>query len=148
MLFDPFADAPFRSPIEALRSIQQQFERLLDQGPARSTPMAFALFRNEGGLLLRTPLPGVEARDIALEIDGNAVTVSGEWPGEPELDGARARHVERPRGKFTRTLRVPFEVDAARVKARLERGVLEVEIPRLAKNPPVKIQVLPEANRN
>ena len=49
---------------------------------------------------------------------------------------------------FTRTLRLPFEVDAARVEAKLERGVLEVVLPRLVKNPPVKIQVLSEGKRN
>jgi HSP20 family protein len=148
MLFDP-ADPRFFSPLSTLRSLQSQVERLFgDPGQGRSMPMAFALFAKGDGLLLRTPLPGVEAGDIALETDGNALTVSGQWTGDPEGDGAAKKHIERPRGRFTRTLRLPFEVDAARVQARLERGVLEVEIPRLEKNPPVKIQVLGEARRN
>ena len=149
MLFDPRLNRRPFSALEALRGIQSEFERMLGEpGPGRSTPMAFALYTRDDALLLRTPLPGVEPADIALEIDGNAVTLSGQFQDEPEAKTAQAKHLERPRGKFTRTLHLPFEVDAARVQAKLERGVLEVEIPRLVKNPPVKIQVLTAAKRN
>jgi HSP20 family protein len=99
-------------------------------------------------LLLRTPLPSVEAKDISIEVDGNVLTLAGQFAPEPDEAAARARHVERPRGCFSRTLHLPFEIDAARVKARLEHGVLEVEMPRLQKTPPVKVEVLPEPARN
>jgi len=149
MLFDPRSSRPSFSALDALRGMQAEFERLLSEsGPGRSTPMAFALYRKDDALLLRTPLPGVEAKDLALEIDANVLTLSGRFQEDPEAEAARARHVERPRGRFSRTLHLPFEVDAARVQARLERGVLEVEIPRLEKTPPVKIQVLSSAKRN
>lgn len=149
MLFEPRADQRFLSPFLALRDIQAEFARLLaEPDPRRSNTMAFALFTREDGLLLRTPLPGVEPGNIKLEVDGNALTLTGRFEQEPESDKALAQHLERPRGSFTRTLRLPFEVDAARVEARLERGMLEVAIPRLQKNPPVKIQVLSEGQKN
>jgi HSP20 family protein len=110
--------------------------------------MACALYARDNALLLRTPLPGVEAQNISLAVDGNAVTLEGEWPNTPEAEQATAQHLERPRGKFSRTLRLPFEIDAGRVQARMQNGVLEVEIPRLEKTPPVKIQVLSEGRRN
>ena len=149
MRFDPLSSRPSFTALDALRGIQAEFERLLSEsGPGRSTPMAFALYRRDGALLLRTPLPGVEAKDIALEIDGNVLTLSGQFLEVPEAATARARHVERPRGRFSRALHLPFEVDAARVQAKLDRGVLEIEVPRLEKHPPVKIQVLSQASRN
>ena len=148
MLFDPLSTRRPFSTLDALRGIQVEFERMLsDAGAGRSMPMAFALYTRDDALLLRTPLPGVESTDVALEIDQNTVTLSGRFKDEPEAATARAKHLERPRGTFTRTLHLPFEVDAARVQAKLERGVLEVEIPRLAKNPPTKIQVLSAANK-
>jgi len=149
MLFDPRPSPRPFSALDALRGLQTEFERLLtEDGPGRSTPMAFALYRRDDALLLRTPLPGVDAKDIALQIDGNVVTLSGQFQEVPEASAARARHVERPRGSFSRTLHLPFEVDAARVQAKLERGVLEIELPRLEKTPPVKIPVLSAASRN
>jgi len=149
MLFQPLADRRLFSPFQALQEIQAEFERLLaapDHG--RSSAMACAFYTRDDGLLLRTPLPGVAPEKLTLEVDGDALTLAGRFEDEPDADPSCAQHVERPRGSFTRTLRFSFEIDAARVQAKLERGVLEVTIPRLVKNPPVKIQVLPEGRRN
>lgn len=149
MPFDPFPNQAFLGPIQALKSLQAEFARLIGEpGAGRSTPLAFALYQREGSLLLCTPLPSVEAKDISIEVDGNVLTLAGQFTAEPDEASASARHVERPRGCFTRTLHLPFEIDAARVQARLENGVLEVEMPRVQKTPPVKIQVLPEPTRN
>ena len=149
MPFDPFPNPAFLGPFHALRSLQAEFARLMTEpGSGRSTPLAFALYRREHGLLLRTPLPSVEPKDLSIEVDGNVLTLAGQFTAEPEESEARARHVERPRGCFSRTLHLPFEIDATRVQARLEHGVLEVELPRLQKTPPVKIQVVTEPTRN
>ncbi|HEX6883785.1 MAG TPA: Hsp20/alpha crystallin family protein [Planctomycetota bacterium] len=142
MPFDPVPN-PF-GPLQALRSLQAEFQRLLaEPGRGRSTHLAFALFQKEGSLLLRTPLPSVAAKDVSIEVDGNVLTLSGQYCAEPDEAAAIAHHVERPRGCFSRTLHLPFEVDPARVRARLERGVLEVELPHLQKCAPVKITVQP-----
>lgn len=149
MHFQPLAEGRFFSPFQALQEIQAEFERLLaapDHG--RSSAMAFALYTRDDGWLLRTPLPGVAPENITLEVDGSALTLAGRFDDEPEMDRSRAQHVERPRGSFKRTLRLSFEIDAARAQAKLECGVLEVVLPRLVKNPPIKIQVLPEGTRN
>jgi HSP20 family protein len=129
--------------------MQAEFSRLLGEpAQVRSTPLAFAFYEREGALLLRTPLPGLEAKDLTLEIDANLLTLTGEFAPESAEPAAAAKHVERPRGCFTRTLHLPFEIDAARVQARLEHGVLEIELPRLVKTPPVKIQVLADTKKN
>jgi HSP20 family protein len=149
MLFRPLGDRRSHSAFQALQDIQTEFERWLAAPElGRTSTLAFALYTRDDGLLLRTPLPGIEPADLTLEVDANALTLAGRFPEEPEMVRSRAQHLERPRGSFTRTLRLPFEIDAARVQAKLERGVLEVVIPRLVKNPPVKIQVLPEGARN
>jgi len=149
MLFRQLAERRLLSPFQALQDIQAEFERLLaEPEPGTPTAMGFAMYTRDDGALLRTPLPGVDPKHLALEVDGNALTLSGRFEDEPEADHSPAQHVERPRGSFTRTLRLSFEIDAARVQAKLERGVLEVTIPRLVKNPPIKIQVLPEGGKN
>ena len=149
MLFQPRLERRFVSPFRALQEIQAEFERMLAAPDAAgSRPMAFALYTRDDGLLLRAPLPGVESKDLTLEVDGDVLTLAGRFEDEPETAKAGARHVERPRGSFKQTLHLPFEIDPARVQAKLERGVLEIVLPRLVKNPPVKIQVLPEGERN
>ena len=147
-----FFDTPTFRPLStfgALRSMQAELERLFaDASPARAPVLSFALFEREDGLLARTALPGLEAKDVALEVDGDRLTLSGELLAESEAEHALAAHRERATGKFTRTLRLPFEVDAARVQARLVHGVLEIEIPRVHQAPPVKIDVQTEAKRS
>ena len=147
MLFDARIDRDLFGPFRALQSLLDPWERLLGEpGPGRPAT-ALALFVKDGALLLRTPLPGVAPDQIRVEVDGNVLTLSGEWPSET-VAASDTKHLERPRGSFTRSLRLPFEVDAARVQARLAQGILEVEIPKVADPAPVKIQVLPEAKRN
>lgn len=149
MRFDPLLRAGFLPPLEALRRLQAPRGNRFDEPvSARSLPLAFALYRRDDALLLRTPLPGVEPSDLTLEVEGDVLTLSGRFAEEPEAGSALAQHVERPRGAFRRTLHLPFEVDAAGVEARLERGLLEVRLPRLQKTPPVTIPVVPEARRN
>jgi HSP20 family protein len=149
MYFDPFTKTSFPTALEALRSIQAEFDRRLGrEGASRSSPMAFAVFSREGRVLLRTPLPGVEAQDVSIEVHLNRLTISGRFAEEPERETALAAHLERPRGSFKRTLHLPFDIDASRVKARLERGVLEVEAAPRADTLPIRIQVQAETKRN
>lgn len=147
MPFDRLPSDPLPPALDALLRFWSLQQTLAGPGSAPSTAMAFALFRRADGWLLRTPLPGLGADAITLEVDGNALTLAGTWP-EVAPEGARARHVERPRGPFRRTLRVPFEIDVERVHARVERGVLEVELPRRAQAAARRIVVLGEGARN
>ena len=147
MHFDRLPSEPLPPALEALLrfwSLQQTFA---GPGSAASSPMAFALYQHPNGLVLRTPLPGLEAEAITLEVEGNALMLAGVWP-DVAPPGARAAHVERPRGPFWRTLRVPFEIDAERVRARVEHGLLEVELPRRAPSSPRRITILGEGARN
>jgi HSP20 family protein len=127
MLFDPFSEPLLFAPFQALRGLQRELER---RALAQGNGPIFQLFTRDDALLLRTPLAGVDPKDVTLEVDGDVLTLTGQFGDEPEAAGATAQHLERPRGRFSRTLHLPFEVDAARVAARMEHGLLEVELPR------------------
>ena len=143
MLWQPLVESRFLAPARFLRAFPDgELERLFELsfgGPATVPPVA--LYSKEDGLLLRSPLPGLDAKKLELEVDGDELTISGEWPEEPAGDDTVARRTERPHGRFTRTLRLPFEVESTKIQARLERGVLEVELPRAEASRPIQIQV-------
>jgi len=147
MPFDRRPSDPLPPALEALLRFWSLQQRLGGARTAPSTAMAFALYPRGDGLLLRTPLPGLSADAITLEVEGSTLTLSGVWP-EVAPEGTRAQHLERPRGPFRRTLRAPFEIDAERVSARVERGLLEVELPRLRRAAARRITVLGEGARN
>ena len=86
-------------------------------------------------------LPGVKKEDIAIEIDGDTVTIAAEVKREAETkDGEKLLRSERFYGKTERRFALPAEVDEARAEAKFTDGVLELVLPKKA--PSVrKIQV-------
>ncbi len=76
-------------------------------------------------------LPGVRDEDIAVELDGGVLTVSGEVK-EKERTGILRRRTRRV-GRFRYTVTLPGEVDGEDVSARLHEGVLTVRVPKSGK---------------
>jgi HSP20 family protein len=89
-------------------------------------------------------LPGVELKDLEITVTGgNQLTVKGERrPLTPEK-GVWHRQ-ERGFGPFSRSLALPFHVDAEKVEARLENGVLTVRLAKHESARPRKITVKAE----
>jgi HSP20 family molecular chaperone IbpA len=75
-------------------------------------------------------LPGVEKDSVEVTTVGDELRVSGRRGRPAYPDGTVVRRSERAYGSFRRTLRLPAEVDAARIGARLEAGVLELRMPK------------------
>lgn len=145
MLFPTLAHPRYFTPFRTLFQLEPLFS---EPDPALAAAPQFALYTRDDAVLLRAALPGVEAKGLTLEVEQDTLTLRGRWPSEPEGERLLAQHVERPHGEFERSLRLPFEIDAARVQARLLNGVLEIELPRHAQAAPVKIQVLTEGPKN
>ncbi len=148
LLLDPPIEPRFVTPSRALRAMHRELGRWFElpfTAPSSVPPLA--LYSRKDGLLLRSPMPGVDASALELQIDGDLLTLSGEWRAEPADAELVPSRRERPRGRFTRTLRLPYEVESSGVEARLERGVLEVKLPRAEKSRPIQIQVRSEEKK-
>ena len=79
-------------------------------------------------------IPGVEQKDIDIELAENTLTISGEKRSESKQEGKdNVVREERSYGKFRRTFSLPFEVDADRVSATFKNGVLHVALPKSEK---------------
>ena len=79
---------------------------------------------------LTAELPGVEEKDIDVTLSGDMVTIKGEKKAEREEKNKDYRLVERSHGSFERTMRLPCEVQDAKVKAEFMDGVLTVILPK------------------
>lgn len=77
-------------------------------------------------------VPGVAPEEIEVRVDGNTLTVSGEkrYSSGEERRGEGYTFVERAYGRFARSLRLPRTVDAERITARYDRGVLTLVVPK------------------
>jgi HSP20 family protein len=94
-------------------------------------------------IMLKAEVPGLDAKDIELKIEGDTLSLRGEKKIEKEEKGKSFHRVERTFGSFVRAFRLPTEVKADAVKAVCRNGVLEVTLPKAeaAKAREVKIDV-------
>lgn len=75
-------------------------------------------------------LPGTEREDVTVELHEGALTIRGEKRRNEERRGEQRRHAERCFGAFARSFSLPANVDAGHIDARLNAGVLRIEIPK------------------
>ena len=92
-------------------------------------------------ITLKVEIPGVEARDINVSLEGRRLTIKGEKKQEKEEKDENIHRTERAYGRFRRTIELPAEVDASRVDASYKRGVLKIELKKIKESHPKKINV-------
>jgi HSP20 family protein len=101
---------------------------------------AMNIYSNAEGVVLTAELPGVDIKDVDIQVVGDNMTISGSRQ-VMLVDGASYHRQERPSGSFTRTIQLPFPVETAQVKATLQKGLLVIKLPRLAASKPKKITI-------
>jgi HSP20 family protein len=89
---------------------------------------------SEAGLELTAELPGFDEKDVSLDIHEGVLTIKAEHNDEREQKDEKKHYhlVERNQGTFLRRFALPFEADAEKAAAHLDKGVLKVFVPRLA----------------
>lgn len=133
----------FGDTFRELRRFQDEVNRMFSGVPlsgASDFPL-LNIWANEEGVVVSAELPGVDPDSIKVSVHRNTLTLSGERRTEKPDDKAVALRIERPSGAFSRTVTLPFAVDADRVGARTESGVLVVQLPRPEEDKPKRIQI-------
>ena len=85
---------------------------------------------NDKAYLVRAEMPGVKKEDIRVNVDRNFVSISAEVKQEKEEKTERSLLRETYRGSVSRGFSLPAEIDAKAVSAKLEDGVLKLELPK------------------
>jgi len=99
------------------------------------------VWETERELVLSFDLPGIPEEKIAVELDNNTLTVSGEREHTEERSSERFYRFERRYGQFTRSVSLPAGVNEADVQADYTDGVLEIRIPKPEEPKPRRIEV-------
>ena len=92
-------------------------------------------------IILRSELPGMDEKDISIEIENGMLTMKGERNLEEKTEEKGYRRIERSYGKFLRSFTLPTNVQIDNVKASYHEGLLEVTIPKKEEAKPRKIEV-------
>jgi HSP20 family protein len=95
----------------------------------------------EDEIVVQAELPGVEKKDLDVDLSERALTINGETGHKEEQTEGEYYQSEITRGRFSRTIRLPEDVDVARTKAEFKDGVLEIHLPKTHKVERQKIEI-------
>lgn len=99
------------------------------------------MFEDDDRLVVRLEVPGLEKDDLTIEVEDNALLVSGEKRFERQSTAGRWRVMQCAYGHFRRVVPLPAAVKADAASARYKNGVLQVELPKAVAGRPKTIQI-------
>ena len=136
---------PLREAMHQMRHhlFHQHFDQPYEetQGAAGGWSPLVDIFENTEGIMLKVELPEVDANDVDIQLEGNALTLRGERKLE-NVDKQEGYHrVERSYGAFSRRFTLPSTVETANVTAQSRDGILRIFLPKKAETKPRQIKV-------
>ena len=152
-LLKPITGGPSRNELASkgspLATLQNEIDRLFDRvwsgkftAPDEiSVWPAIDIKEDERTFSVRADIPGLEAKDLNVEVSGNTLSISGYREEEETEDKNGCSYSERRSGSFERTVTLPPYVDGSKIDARYEKGVLVVTAPRIAGQGPKRVAV-------
>ncbi len=151
MIIKRFSEWPtwdWRNPFDELERMRRELDRLSGgfAGSVFRLPTAgvFPLVNvteDQNHYYVRAELPGVKTDELNISVAGETLTLSGERKLPEESEKASYHRREREAGSFSRVISLPTRLDADKVKAHAENGVLTVVLPKAESAKPRQIAV-------
>ena len=148
MIYRRFFNVPtyrIRSPWDELHRMRQQLEQVFDDAPyQRASAGVFPLTNlteDKDKYYVRAELPGVKGDELDIQVTGNNLAISGERKIDAENEDAKYHRREREAGTFSRMIGLPGDIDADRVEANLENGILTIVVSKAEIAKPKQISV-------
>ena len=99
------------------------------------------VYEDEHNVTLKLEVPGIDEKDIDVRVENNTLTVRGERKLEKEEKEENFHRIERSYGSFSRSFTLPSTVDAGKVEADYDKGVLKIRLGKKAEAKPTQIKV-------
>jgi len=144
-------ELPHWSPFRHLSSLRDEIDRLFESPLSALTQSshqflsgwmpAIDLYEDKDHFHLKAELPGMKKEDIEIAIHEGVLTLSGERKLDTQCQNAEVYRSERALGRFQRTLTLPAQVSAEKVKAQYKDGILTVVLPKAEESKPKHIEI-------
>jgi len=139
-------------PFKDLQALQDRMNRLFHESTGRLLGRPDEVFggqwvpvvdilEEDQEFVVKAELPGMESKDLDIQIQENILTIRGEKHLDQEVQKDRYHRIERSYGSFQRSFTLPNIVDQEKVKAKFKDGLLEIKIPKVERAKPKQIQV-------
>ena len=140
------------NPWREMNTLQHRLNHLFDDSlfqPGRSEDdlslgtwqPVVDMYDENDRIIIKAELPGMEKKDISVDVKDRVLTLSGERNYDNEVKEENYYRRERAYGKFQRTFSLPADVDSDKIKADFKDGLLKIEVPKPEKQKPKEITV-------
>jgi HSP20 family protein len=138
--FEPFRD---------LVSLQNQMNRVFQDWGRGSDELLTSgtfvppvdIYEDEHNITLKLEVPGIQEKDLDIQLENNTLTVKGERKFETEEKEENFHRIERRYGSFVRSFTLPNTVDPENVQASYENGIVKITLAKRAEAKPKQIKV-------
>jgi HSP20 family protein len=102
---------------------------------------AVDIYEDADKLVLKLEVPGIEEKDLDVQVENNTLTVKGERKFEKDEKEENFHRIERSYGSFYRSFTLPSTVETDKISAKYNAGVLKLELKKKAEAQPKQIKV-------
>ena len=139
---------PFRELDRIRREMDRLWDSFFERRPARVEEVSewfpsLDVSETDSEYVVKVEVPGIDPKDIEISLMNNLLTIKGEKKQEKEEKEENYHLIERSYGSFTRSIRLPSQVQNDKINATYKNGVLKVTLPKTeeAKKKEIKIKV-------
>jgi HSP20 family protein len=140
------------NPSGEMTAMQNRINRMLNTPYWRADRMdddtamgrwnpAVDLYEKDDHFVIKAELPGVDKKDISIDLKDRVLTLSGERLFENEVTEENYYRRERSYGKFQRAFTLPADVDSDKIKAEFKDGLLQIEVPKPEQQKPKQVTI-------
>ena len=141
---DPFENKAFRELNRLQEEMNSLFDRVFGRRSISSGPGVFPavnVAQDEEVIFITAELPGIDAKDLDIVVEDDAIIIKGERKIESEGENVSYHRRERDQGAFSRTIPLPTRVNAGRASADVKNGVLTLNLQKAEEVKPKKIDI-------
>ena len=102
---------------------------------------AVEMYDENSGFVVKAELPGVKKDNIDISVSGDTLTIKGEKKASKEVKEEDYYRCESQYGTFSRSITMPAAVDAKKIEATYQDGILEVHVPKIKEAVPTKVEI-------
>ncbi len=132
---------------KTLNKMEKEFAPTWHEEEAEEEPvavdgqLAIDVFETPVEIIVKTMVPGVRKEDIDISLSRDMLTIRGQRKNETTIDEDNYHYKELYWGSFSRTVRLPHEVDIEKADATESQGMLTLRLPRVDKERQTKLKV-------
>lgn len=143
-------------PFQEMQSFREMMDRFVDEPWSNAPrlwmqrsegfPLALDVAEDDAAYVVKASLPGVDPEHVDITLTDNVLTIKGETKAEHDIEEKDYHVRERRSGSFMRSVTLPMTVDADKVEATYENGILTLRLPKSETAKPKRIAVKPTVN--